>query len=164
MKTILLGNAGAGKSTLAGQLIAHQPAARLSLDTVAFAGGSERLPLAESVEAVRGFIAAHDNWILEGCYADILEPVLPFAETLIFLNPGVEVCQQHCRARPWEPEKFGSSEEQDANLAALLAWVGTYDCRGDAYGLQSHRRLFEMFAGTKWEFTHPSQYSRALTP
>ncbi|MGB5134035.1 MAG: hypothetical protein WBN89_02550 [Prochlorococcaceae cyanobacterium] len=162
MKTILLGNAGAGKSTLAGLLVARHPAARLSLDTVAFAGSSERLPLQESVAAVRRFIAAHDSWILEGCYADILEPVLPLAETLIFLNPGVEVCLEHCRARPWEPEKFGSREDQEANLAFLLDWVRAYDSRGDEYGLRRHRRLFDAFQGMKWEFTHPSQYSRAL--
>lgn len=162
MRTILLGNAGAGKSTLAGLLIARQPATRLSLDTVAFQGGSERRPLEESVAAVRRFIAAHDSWILEGCYGDILEPVLPLAETLIFLNPGVEVCLEHCRARPWEPEKFGSSKEQDANLACLLDWVRAYDSRGDEYGLRRHRRLFDAFQGRKWEFTHPSQYSRAL--
>ncbi|WP_198006438.1 hypothetical protein [Cyanobium sp. PCC 7001] len=107
MRLVLLGNAGAGKSSLARQLQARHPAERLSLDAVAFEPGSpQRRPLADSVAAVRRFIAAHEHWILEGWYADILAPVLKQAEEMIFLNPGVEVCAAHCRSRPFEPEKF----------------------------------------------------------
>jgi adenylate kinase family enzyme len=57
MKLILLGNAGAGKSTLARKLVARHPAARLSLDEVAFQGGTERRPLADSIEDVKRWIA-----------------------------------------------------------------------------------------------------------
>ena len=87
MKVIILGNAGAGKSTLARKLIASQPAARLSLDEVAFQGGTERRPLQDSVEAVRRWISEQDSWIIEGCYADILEPVL--ALSLIHISQGI---------------------------------------------------------------------------
>ena len=114
MKLILLGNADAGKSTLARQLMARQPATRLSLDEVAFQGGTERRPLQDSLRDVRRFIADHPSWIIEGCYADILAPVLPECEALVFLNPGVEVCVAHCRARPWEPEKSQSARLQAA--------------------------------------------------
>lgn len=110
MKIILLGNAGSGKSTLAKRLLDRQPAARLSLDRVAFREGVERRSLAESVAEVRRFIDAHGHWIIEGCYADIIEPILPACEELIFLNPGVEACVAHCRSRLWEPEKFATRE------------------------------------------------------
>ena len=158
MKLILLGNAGAGKSTLSRRLLARQEAARLSLDEVAFDDGATRRPLQDSIAAVRRFIAGHESWIIEGCYADIIEPVLPCCEELIFLNPGVEVCVQHCRLRPWEPEKFASAQEQDANLDNLIAWVRAYETREDEYGLRRHRALFESFTGNKRELTQPSQY------
>ncbi|MFM7674169.1 MAG: AAA family ATPase [Synechococcus sp.] len=158
MRILLLGNAGAGKSTLAGNLIARQPAARLSLDQVAFRAGSERRPIEESVAEAERWIAGHESWILEGCYADILEPLLVHGEELLFLNPGVEVCLAHCRSRPWEPEKFASPEEQERNLPNLLAWVRSYETRLDEYGLARHRALFDAFPGRKREFTHPSQY------
>jgi len=158
MKVILLGNAGAGKSTLAQKLIAQQPAARLSLDEVAFLNGPERRPVQDSIAAVKRFIAANESWIIEGCYADIIEPVLAECEELIFLNPGVEACIAHCRARPWEPEKFGSREQQDANLENLIEWVRTYETRDDEYGLRRHRALYESFDGKKREFSHPGQY------
>ncbi len=158
MKVIILGNAGAGKSTLARKLIASQPAARLSLDEVAFQGGAERRPLQDSVEAVRRWISEQDSWIIEGCYADILEPVLACADELIFLNPGVDACLAHCRARPWEPEKFSSPQAQDVNLENLLQWVGTYAIRADEYGLARHRALYDSFEGKKRELCQPAEY------
>jgi adenylate kinase family enzyme len=162
MRTILLGNAGAGKSTLARQLIAQQPAARLSLDEVAFAGGTERRPLAESIADVQRFIATNEHWIIEGCYADIIEAILPQCDELIFLNPGVEACVAHCHARPWEPEKWATSTEQDENLRSLVAWVRTYETRDDEYGLRRHRALFDAFPGGKRELTDPDQYHLIL--
>ncbi|MBF8223648.1 AAA family ATPase [Halomonas sp. 328] len=162
MKIILLGNAGSGKSTLAKRLLDRQPAARLSLDRVAFREGVERRPLAESVAEVRHFIDAHAHWIIEGCYADIIEPILPACEELIFLNPGVEACVAHCRSRPWEPEKFATREAQDAHLEALIAWVRAYETRDDDYGLRRHRALFDGFPGRKMELDDPSKYASML--
>lgn len=72
MKIILLGNAGAGKSTLSRKLIAKHPAARLSLDEVAFHGGTDRRPLQDTIEDVKRWIAGRESWIIEGCYADIV--------------------------------------------------------------------------------------------
>jgi adenylate kinase family enzyme len=158
MKVILLGNAGAGKSTLSKKLIAKQPAARLSLDEVAFQKGAERRLLADSIADVKRFIANHESWIIEGCYSDMIESILEDCEELIFLNPGVDTCVAHCRARPWEPEKFSSSREQDENLENLIKWVRSYETRGDEYGLLRHRAIYGAFAGKKREFNHPSEY------
>ena len=158
MKVVLLGNAGAGKSTLSRKLLEKEAAGRLSLDELAFSEGAERRPLSESVEEALSFIESHDSWIIEGCYSDIVEPLLPFAETLIFLNPGVDVCIRHCRARPWEPDKFDSKEAQDSNLQNLLAWVREYETREDEYGLKRHRKLFESFVGEKIECNEISDY------
>jgi adenylate kinase family enzyme len=158
MKVILLGNAGAGKSTLSRLMLAKQPAARLSLDEMAFSGGTERRPLQDSVEDVKRWISEHSSWIIEGCYSDIIQPVLVYCDELIFLNPGVEACVAHCRSRPWEPEKFRSRQEQDENLDNLIQWVRSYETRADEYGLSRHRALYESFHGKKSEFTHPSQY------
>ena len=66
MKTILLGNAGSGKSTLSRRLIARHPAARLSLDEVAFQGGTERRPLQDSIHDVQQWIANNDSWVIAG--------------------------------------------------------------------------------------------------
>lgn len=158
MKVILLGNAGSGKSTFARALMAREPAACLSLDAVAFAEGATRRPLEESVAAAGRFIAAHESWIIEGCYADILEPLLADCDELLFLNPGIEACIEHCRMRPWEPDKFPSPEAQDANLVNLIDWVRAYETRDDEYGLDRHRQLYDAFRGTKREYRDANEY------
>lgn len=158
MKVILLGNAGAGKSTLSKKLIAKHPAARLSLDEVAFQSGTERRPLQASIEDVKRWIADNESWIIEGCYADIIESVLRHCDELIFLNPGVDVCIAHCLSRPWEPGKFGSRQEQDENLENLVQWIRSYESRTDEYGLSRHRKLYESFKGKKREFSDPREY------
>ncbi len=159
MKIILLGNAGAGKSTLSRKLIAKHPTARLSLDKVAFQEGTERRPLEDSIADVKRWMADNESWIIEGCYADIIEPLLECCDELIFLNPGVDACMAQCRSRPWEPEKFGSHQEQDENLENFLQWVSSYENRMDEYGLFRHRKLYDSFHGKKREFNDPSEYA-----
>lgn len=61
-------------------------------------------------------------------------------------------------ARPWEPEKFITAEEQNENLQNLIEWVSAYESRDDEYGLKRHRALFESFTGKKREFNDPSEY------
>lgn len=162
MRIILLGNAGAGKSTMARRLMstAGTDVARLSLDEIAWNEGVERKPLAESRELLRRFIRANEHWIIEGCYSDLVQAALPFCTELRFLNPGVEACVRHCRSRPWEPEKFSSPEEQRAMLETLVEWVGTYETRDDDYGLARHRAMYEEYAGTKREYTTVGDYDR----
>lgn len=158
MKIILMGNAGAGKSTMARHLIGSQPIARLSLDEIAWDKGAQRKPLDESTRTLHQFLSRHDAWIIEGCYGDLVEVALPFCTELRFLNPGVEVCVEHCRRRPWEPEKFPSEAAQQEMLASLIAWVREYETRRDEYGLERHRRIFEGFAGRKKMYTRVDRY------
>ncbi|PZD75374.1 hypothetical protein C1752_00103 [Acaryochloris thomasi RCC1774] len=160
MKVILLGNAGAGKSTLTQKLLEKERAAVLSLDEIVFEEKTaNRRPLADSIAAAKRFIACNESWVIEGCYANILEPLLGECEQLIFLNPGVEVCLSHCRSRPWEPEKFDTAEAQSNNFENLIQWVKEYNTRQDEYGLARHQDLFNSFNGSKREFNDPSEYA-----
>lgn len=98
MKIILLGNAGTGKSTMAKRLIAGTAIPCLSLNEIAWNDGPERKPLAESISPLMDFIQRHSQWVLEGCYSDLVAAALPHCSELRFLNPGVEVSIQHCWA------------------------------------------------------------------
>ena len=161
MKLILLGNAGAGKSTMARRLMGNGSIPRLSLDEIAWDPGPTRKPLPESVRLLHEFMQANDEWIIEGCYGELIEVALPYCTELRFLNPGVEVCVAHCHRRPWEPEKFSSPEDQKAMLDQLIAWVKEYETRDDEYGLKRHRQIFAGFAGRKREYTSISSYSES---
>lgn len=154
-RILIFGNSGAGKSTLAKKLSQAQGLAHLDLDTLAWLPRTPptRRPLGESRDEIQNFISKHAGWVVEGCYADLLDIVAPHCSEMIFLNPGIEVCVKNCRSRPWEPHKYPSKEAQDANLAMLIRWVGDYATRKDEFSLSAHRRLFDAFRGTKSERT-----------
>jgi len=159
MRLVLLGNAGAGKSTMARRIIGDRSIPRLSLDQIAWDDGPKRKPLEVSLRMLSDFIDSHKEWVIEGCYGDLIEAALPYCTELRFLNPGVEVCVAHCHRRPWEPEKFSSPENQAAMLGILVQWVRKYETRDDEYGLKWHRQVFEQFDGPKREYTSVSSYS-----
>ena len=158
MRLILLGNAGAGKSTMARRLIGSADISRLSLDEIAWDQGTRRKPLDESRTLLRQFIDANGQWVIEGCYGDLIEAALPYCTELRFLNPGIETCVAHCNRRPWESSKFSSAEQQNAMLDHLIQWVKDYETRNDEYGLKRHRQIFDNFSGTKREYTSTASY------
>lgn len=151
-RIVIYGNSGSGKTTMARAAAAELGLVHLDLDLIAWESPGVRRAPAASVAMLHDFFAEHPSWVVEGCYADLVEAALPFCTELRFLNPGVEACVANCRARPWEPEKYASREEQDERLAFLLDWVRQYDTRTDEYGLPRHRALFDGFAGTKREY------------
>ena len=162
MKLILLGNAGAGKIMMARRIIGDEPIPRLSLDQIAWDDGPpKRKPLEVSLVGCTFFIQSNEQWIVEGCYSDLIQAALPYCTEFRFLNPGIEICVAHCHRRPWEPEKFSSPEDQAAMLTRLVQWVREDETREDGYGLKWHRQVFEQFAGRKREYTSVECYLMA---
>ncbi|MEQ9462144.1 MAG: shikimate kinase [Haliea sp.] len=154
-RILVFGNSGSGKSTLAARLRDEQGLAHLDLDVLAWLPTTppERRPLAESGRAIDEFVGGHDAWVIEGCYADLLELAAPLATEAIFLNLSVAQCQANARARPWEPHKYPSRAAQDANLPMLLDWIAQYPERDDVLSLAAHRQFFEAFPRRKQELT-----------
>jgi adenylate kinase family enzyme len=164
---VIFGNSGSGKTTMARRLAGERGLAHLDLDSLAWQSPGVRRSRKETSLAIREFLGRHDHWVVEGCYGDLLEEVVPAATELRFLNPGIDVCIANCRARPWEPEKYPSSDAQDAMLEFLLTWVREYETRTDEYSLARHRLIFDSFPGPKREFTtlpragrHPPELTR----
>jgi adenylate kinase family enzyme len=154
-RVVIFGNSGAGKSTLAKQLVRGHGLSHLDLDTLAWLPASPptRKPVPTSASEIEAFIKKNDRWVIEGCYADLLELVAPHCSEMIFLNPGVEACIRNCQSRPWEPHKYASKEAQNANLEMLIEWVRNYPTHRDEFSLEAHRRLFDQFQGAKTERT-----------
>ena len=150
-KIIILGNSGSGKSTFAKQLVDRYGLAHFDLDTVAWKPSlpPEREELTVSLSKVMEFIDKEEQWVIEGCYSDLLEKILGFANELIFLDLSVAQCIDSARKRPWEPHKYESKQAQDANLAMLLDWIADYEVRDDEFSLKSHSKLYERFKGKK---------------
>ena len=151
MRIAIVGNSGSGKSTLCHALALERPWPRLDLDTVAWEPQRIAVPRdsADAESDVERFCATHPDWIVEGCYSDLIAVSLRHCPLLIFLDPGMERCLENCRKRPWEPHKFGSQAEQDNKLAFLLNWVREYYTRDGPMSLHAHEALFRTYAGPK---------------
>jgi adenylate kinase family enzyme len=153
MRFAILGNSGSGKSTLANWLAQSGGLSRLDLDSVAWE--PDRPAVARSsalAEAdVETFCSTHARWVLEGCYGNLIEAAFQFEPFLIFLNPGLASCQANCLHRPWEPHKYPTKQEQDANLKFLLSWVAGYYTRGGPMSLGAHLAAFARYPGRKVE-------------
>jgi len=166
MRIIIFGNSGSGKSSLARRLSDGKGIAHLDLDEVAWQKdlATTRLPVDESVELIDAFTAANPNWVIEGCYASLIEYVAEQATKLYFMNLPVQECVENCRNRPWEPHKYASKAEQDENLDMLIDWVQDYFEREDEFSYASHRRIFERFGGEKVELRSNQAARQELAP
>lgn len=154
-KVIIFGNSGSGKSTLAKELCEEESIPHLDLDSIAWKPISppERNPIAESKREIDAFIDSNDEWVIEGCYSDLLEIVLPESSEIIFLNLPVEVCISNAKNRPWESHKYESKEAQDSNLSMLIDWIAKYSERNDSCSKSSHETLFSCYEGKKTMYT-----------
>jgi adenylate kinase family enzyme len=153
-RVVIFGNSGSGKSTLARHYTAKYELSHLDLDMLAWQDTNPplRKPLKESAVQINQFLEENKNWVIEGCYADLLSLMIKKANEVIFLNPGVETCINNCRNRPWEPHKYRSQEAQNRNLDRLLEWVEQYPLRNDEFSLTAHQKLFHEFVGKKTEY------------
>jgi adenylate kinase family enzyme len=151
LRTAIIGNSGSGKSTLAGRLAADYAAATLDLDTVAWLSAAPPVMRAaeDALRDVRTFCRSHDSWVVEGCYASLIAGTFEYEPELLLLDPGLDKCIAHCRARPWEPHKYASKEAQDTNLPFLIEWVRDYYTRDGDMSFTEHRALYDRYSGPK---------------
>ena len=150
MKVAIIGNSGSGKTTLAHRLAANCSVPILDLDLIFWEHGVpiER-PSADRIADVQRFCREHDSWIIEGCYADLIEAAFVWNPELIFLDPGREACIANCQRRPLEPHKYRTKEDQDDKLTFLIKWVADYYERDGLMSFASHEALFEQYPGPK---------------
>ena len=160
MRIAIVGNSGSGKSTLAKRLAAAGNVAVLDLDTIAWEPGQVALPRdrVDAAADVLAFCRSNEDWVVEGCYASLIEIALELNPELVVLDPGVEQCTENCRTRPWEPHKYSTKDEQDQRLEFLLEWLAAYYSRDDDMSLLAHKRVYEGYAGVKHWLSSPADY------
>jgi len=150
-KVLIFGNSGSGKSTLAKSLSEASDVFHLDLDALAWSSTSPpvRAALDESRKAIFSLISKHKNWVVEGCYTDLLEILESNCDEIIFMNLPIEDCISNAKARPWEPHKYKSKAAQDQNLDMLIAWIEQYHERDDTFSYTAHEEFYNNYRGTK---------------
>lgn len=157
---LIFGNSGSGKSTLARSLAEREGLAHLDLDTLAWKPTvpPERKPIEQSWEEIKRFISVNENWVIEGCYTDLIELVEDSVTEIIFMNLPVDVCISNARNRPWEPHKYESKESQDQNLEMLIDWIRQYTERDDTFSKIAHQAFYDQYSGRKTMITRNENY------
>ena len=157
-KVVIFGNSASGKSSLAKKLAKQEQLAHLDLDTLAWLPAAtatsppQRQQLDVSMTEIKTFIEQHNAWVIEGCYSDLLAPILAKCSEIIFLNLPIESCIDNAKNRPWEAHKYESKAAQDANLAMLIDWIAQYDQRSDSFSKAAHQELYDGFSGNKQQY------------
>ena len=151
-RIIVFGNSASGKSTLAKKLSLIHSLAHLDLDTLAWQENTKsptRRDVNESLALMNAFTQEHEEWVIEGCYGDLLGLIKDQANEAYFLDLPVALCVENAKKRPWEPHKYDSKQAQDANLSMLIDWIKAYDTRDDSFSNQAHQALYDDFTGEK---------------
>lgn len=94
MRVLIFGNSGSGKSTHAQALAAREGIPHLDLDSIVWEPNLIAVlrPAAAIQQSLADFLAAHDTWVIEGCYGELVEASARHATELVFLNPGLDAC------------------------------------------------------------------------
>ncbi len=160
-KVLIFGNSGSGKTTFAKHMASEYRLAHLDLDTIAWQPTSPplRQPISKSHGRINSFCGDHHAWVIEGCYADLLELASRHANELIFMDISIEQCIDDARSRPWEAHKYSSKEVQDQNLDMLITWIENYETRDDEFSRQAHQSLYRRFDGEKRKISNNLELS-----
>lgn len=163
-RVAIIGNAGAGKTTLARALAELRGVPHLELDAIVWEPGqiAEFRPPEAIVADLEQLLSTAPGWVAEGCCGEIVTAVLRFEPELLFLNPGLDACVRHSRQRSWAPQHLASPDEQRALLETLLDWIEGYYHRNDPWSLAAHRALFESYPGPKRELASPAEVESFL--
>jgi adenylate kinase family enzyme len=147
-RTIIIGNGGAGKSTLAAALGAALRLPVIELDLLHWENDGAGAKRDEAVAAALAREAASGaRWIMEGVYGWLAAAVMPRATALLWLDVPWEVCRAGLIARG--PRRGASAQDQ----AELLAWAEAYWQRQTSSSFAGHARLFDRFTGAKQRLT-----------
>jgi adenylate kinase family enzyme len=156
-RTVIIGNAGSGKSVFAKSLAASIDAPVIDLYTLHWQdnGYGPKRDEASATHLVRDAAAA-PRWIIEGVYGWLAEVAMPRATALVWLDLPWPLCLEGLSARG---QQRGGTEE---DFADLLRWAEAYWHRQTSSSFAGHLRLFTNFAGTKARLHDREQISHLL--
>jgi adenylate kinase family enzyme len=144
LRTLIIGNSGSGKSSLAEGIAALIHAPVFDLDFIHWKGDGYGAKQDEDVARQKvADVAATEHWVIEGVYGWLAEVAAPRATALIWLDIPWDVCREGLLARG---QRRGATE---ATFAELLKWAEAYWDRQTPASLKGHQRLFEAFSAAK---------------
>lgn len=149
-KIIILGNSGSGKTWLGKKLSTVRKTPYIALDDIFWEpGGFNKKRKKIDVKAdIRG-IQESKCWIVEGVFGHLVEPLIPFADTLIYLDIPWKECKKNLIKRGSESSKQRDHVIAEDKFQKLLVWASEYDTRESKASKNYHCSLLDCFSGEK---------------
>jgi adenylate kinase family enzyme len=149
-RVLVVGSAGAGKTTFAVRLASVLCLPVIHLDSEYWRPGWQRAPAAEWPARVDA-LAAREAWVMDGNYGGTLERRLARAQAAVFLDVPRLTCLRRVIVRSWR-YRGRSSPGLPAGCPERLAWrfvvwVWNYESR-------SRGRVITLLAGSGLPVVH----------
>jgi hypothetical protein len=143
-RTLIIGNSGAGKTTLGRQIAAVTGGRHIALDDIYWEGAAGLKKRVEpAAKQLTSAAAAEPCWVIEGVFGWLVDVAVPRATALLWLDLPWAACKAGLEARG--PSYSPSPAEYDA----LVQWASEYRTRQTASSEAGHRAIFDAFSGTK---------------
>jgi adenylate kinase family enzyme len=162
-KIIIIGNSGSGKTWL-GQNMATLPKIPcVSLDHIFWEpGGYNQQREDPQVEADLEKILNLDTWLVEGVFGHLVDGLIAFADTLVYIDLPWPECEKNLKDRGSESSKQLDPIEAEENFQTLLEWALVYDVRESKASKKYHDFLYKGFMGDKYKLYSRNEMDQLL--
>ena len=124
MKTVILGNSGSGKTSLAQRLAEVESVPVVHLDEIFWeTGGFDKKRAPEEVFRMIEEVRVSSEWVVEGVFGELAEPFLEDADRLVWLDIEWSVCRARLEQRGSESKVHMDREQSETGLARLIEWA-----------------------------------------
>jgi energy-coupling factor transporter ATP-binding protein EcfA2 len=143
-RTLIIGNSGAGKTTLGGQIAGIVGGRHIALDDIYWEGAAGLKKRVEpAAKQLTSAAADEPCWVIEGVFGWLVDVAVPRATALIWLDLPWDECKAGLEARG------PGYSPSPAEYAALVQWASEYGTRQTASSEAGHRKIFDAFSSSK---------------
>jgi adenylate kinase family enzyme len=150
-KIIIVGNSGSGKTWLGERMARLLGVRYIALDVIFWeAGGYNRKRGTHEVQTDLEEIQNFGTWLVEGVFGHLVDVLIAFADTLIYMDLPWEECKKNLLSRGSESSRQLDPKKAEENFHALLEWAEAYETRDSKASKMYHDFLFASFSGDKY--------------